>query len=70
MRIDQDNFHRDRECFNDQDHETKRENQAALKKFAWLTLAGAIVHILLPVFLKNQEVYFFSMPLPWTTAPL
>ena len=33
-------------------------------------LAALIVHILLPVFLKNQEVYFFSMPLPWTTAPL
>ncbi|NPV39959.1 MAG: 4Fe-4S binding protein [Anaerolineae bacterium] len=33
-------------------------------------LAALIIHILLPIFLKNQEVYFFSMPLPWTTAPL
>ena len=33
-------------------------------------LAALIVHILLPIFLKNQEVYFFTMPLPWTTAPL
>ena len=34
------------------------------------TLAALAVHIVLPILLRNQEVYFFTMPLPWTTTPL
>jgi len=29
-----------------------------------------VVHILGPIILDNQELYFFAMPLPWTTIPL
>lgn len=33
-------------------------------------VSALIVHISAPVFLKNNELYFFTMPLPWTTTPL
>ena len=33
-------------------------------------VAALVVHIAAPIFLHNQEVYFFTMPLPWTTTPL
>ncbi|UYO64485.1 4Fe-4S binding protein [Acetobacterium wieringae] len=29
-----------------------------------------VVHIVGPILLDNQELYFFAMPLPWTTIPL
>jgi len=32
--------------------------------------AALVVHIAAPIFLHNQEIYFFTMPLPWTTTPL
>ncbi len=32
--------------------------------------AAMVVHILLPLFIGNKELYFFTMPLPWTTTPL
>lgn len=32
--------------------------------------AAMVVHILTPLFLGNSELYFFTMPLPWTTTPL
>lgn len=35
-----------------------------------LIIAALIVHIILPLFLHNGEVYVFDMPLPWTTSPL
>jgi len=34
------------------------------------TVAALIVHILTPLVLSNNELYFFVMPLPWTTTPL
>lgn len=34
------------------------------------TMAALLVHIFLPFVMKNQELYFFTMPLPWTTSPL
>ena len=34
------------------------------------TIAALLIHIILPFFTANQEIYFFSMPLPWTTSPL
>jgi len=33
-------------------------------------IAALIVHIAAPIFLHNHEIYFFAMPLPWTTTPL
>lgn len=32
--------------------------------------AALVVHIVTPLFLSNKELYFFTMPLPWTTTPL
>lgn len=33
-------------------------------------ISAMVVHIVGPLFLKNSELYFFTMPLPWTTTPL
>lgn len=33
-------------------------------------LVALLVHIILPLLLKNPELYFFAMPLPWSTVPL
>ena len=33
-------------------------------------IAALLVHIILPLLLSNPEVYFFAMPLPWSTIPL
>jgi len=35
-----------------------------------LIVAALIVHIVTPLLLHNSELYFFAMPLPWTTTPL
>ena len=35
-----------------------------------LTIAALLIHIVFPFVTGNQEIYFFSMPLPWTTSPL
>lgn len=35
-----------------------------------LIIAALVVHIFTPLALNNNELYFFAMPLPWTTAPL
>lgn len=35
-----------------------------------LIIAALIVHIVTPLLLHNSELYFFAMPLPWTTTPL
>lgn len=35
-----------------------------------LIIAALIVHIVTPLLLHNGELYFFAMPLPWTTTPL
>ncbi|MFO7887169.1 MAG: 4Fe-4S binding protein [Eubacteriales bacterium] len=32
--------------------------------------AALVVHIIGPIILGNSELYFFTMPLPWTTTPL
>lgn len=34
------------------------------------TVSALIVHISAPLILNNKELYFFTMPLPWTTTPL
>lgn len=33
-------------------------------------ISALIVHIFMPILLNNKELYFFTMPLPWTTTPL
>lgn len=33
-------------------------------------ISALIVHITAPILLSNKELYFFAMPLPWTTTPL
>lgn len=33
-------------------------------------VAALAVHIIGPLILHNKELYFFAMPLPWTTTPL
>ena len=33
-------------------------------------IAALAVHIVIPTFLHNPDIYFFAMPLPWTTTPL
>ncbi len=35
-----------------------------------ITFAALVVHIVFPLLLHNNELYFFAMPLPWTTTPL
>jgi polyferredoxin len=35
-----------------------------------LIVMALVVHIFGPILLDNQELYFFAMPLPWTTIPL
>lgn len=35
-----------------------------------LISAALVVHIVTPLLLHNSELYFFTMPLPWTTTPL
>ncbi|MDD3928401.1 MAG: 4Fe-4S binding protein [Sphaerochaeta sp.] len=37
---------------------------------AFLFATALCIHILLPLFTGNPELYFFAMPLPWTTLPL
>lgn len=34
------------------------------------TVTALAIHIIGPVLLNNPELYFFAMPLPWTTSPL
>lgn len=34
------------------------------------SVSALVVHIVGPFLLNNTELYFFTMPLPWTTTPL
>jgi ferredoxin-type protein NapH len=40
------------------------------KNLIGFTVSALVVHIAAPLILKNKELYFFAMPLPWTTTPL
>jgi ferredoxin-type protein NapH len=33
-------------------------------------ITALVVHIVTPVILNNDEIYFLTMPLPWTTTPI
>lgn len=40
------------------------------KNLIGFIVAALVLHIVGPLVLNNREVYFFAMPLPWTTTPL
>ena len=46
--------------------------QSTMRKrnLAGFMVAALVVHIVGPILLNNTELYFFTMPLPWTTTPL
>ncbi|MDT4762093.1 4Fe-4S dicluster domain-containing protein [Sphaerochaeta sp. PS] len=50
----------------------KRKASIAMRKknMVGFALAALLVHIALPILLKNPELYYFAMPLPWSTIPL
>jgi len=35
-----------------------------------LIIAALIIHVVTPLIVYNYELYFYAMPLPWTTTPL
>ena len=48
---------------------TKRSNMSKRNLIGFI-VAALVIHIVGPLVLNNSEVYFFAMPLPWTTTPL
>lgn len=50
----------------------KRTKRTHMRKrnLTGFIIAALIVHIFTPLILNNNELYFFAMPLPWTTTPL
>ena len=40
------------------------------KNLTGFVIAALVVHVAFPLILNNNELYFFAMPLPWTTMPL
>lgn len=49
---------------------TSQRSTMRKRNLTGFIVAALVVHIAAPIFLHNQEVYFFTMPLPWTTTPL
>jgi len=50
----------------------KRTQRTQMRKrnLTGFIISALIVHIFAPLILNNNEMYFFVMPLPWTTTPL
>jgi len=50
----------------------KRSERTRMRKrnLIGFVIAALVVHIFTPLILNNSELYFFTMPLPWTTTPL
>lgn len=50
----------------------KRSKRSKMRKrnLIGFIIAALIVHIIAPLVFSNKEMYFFTMPLPWTTTPL
>ena len=46
--------------------------QATMRKRSLIgfIIAALIVHVIAPLVTSNDELYFYAMPLPWTTTPL
>jgi ferredoxin-type protein NapH len=49
---------------------TSQRTSLRKKNLIGLTVTALVVHIAGPLLLGNSELYFFAMPLPWTTTPL
>ena len=49
---------------------TSQRSAMRKRNLTGLIVAALVVHIAAPIFLHNKEIYFFTMPLPWTTTPL
>ncbi|HPD89076.1 MAG TPA: 4Fe-4S dicluster domain-containing protein [Oscillospiraceae bacterium] len=47
-----------------------KRTQMRKRNLIGFIIAALIVHIVSPWVLNNNELYFFTMPLPWTTTPL
>lgn len=50
----------------------KATDRAEMRKrnLVGFIISALIVHIIVPIILNNKELYFFTMPLPWTTTSL
>ncbi len=50
----------------------KKQQRVRLRRnnIIGLTCSALVVHIVVPLLLDNPDIYFFAMPLPWTTMPL
>lgn len=49
---------------------TQKSSLMRKRNLIALTMSAVVLHIILPFLLNNQELYFFSMPLPWSTMSL
>lgn len=49
-----------------------RSNRSMMRKrnLIGFIIAALIVHVITPLLANNYELYFYAMPLPWTTTPL
>lgn len=47
-----------------------KRNKMRKRNLIGFIIASLVVHIVSPLILNNKELYFFVMPLPWTTTPL
>lgn len=50
--------------------DNSKETTMRKRNLIGFIIAALVVHIVTPFFLNNTELYFFTMPLPWTTTPL
>lgn len=50
----------------------KKNGRSSMRRanLIFLFFAALGIHILIPLVTGNPEIYFFAMPLPWTTLPL
>jgi len=49
---------------------TSQRSTMRKRNLTGFIVAALVVHIAAPIFFHNHEIYFFTMPLPWTTTPL
>lgn len=49
---------------------TSKHSKMRKNNLLGFVIAALIVHIITPLLFNNKEMYFFTMPLPWTTTPL
>lgn len=47
-----------------------QKNTMQRKNLKGFIIAALIVHIIAPILTGNYDLYFYAMPLPWTTTPL